>query len=58
MWDTRMEDTVCDSADVLQRLATGAYSGCDWKKAASDASASRIDRRCWMSSWHRFTTPM
>jgi len=53
-----MEDTVCDSAAVLHRLATQAYSGRDWKKAASDASASRMDRPCRMSSWQRFTTPV
>ena len=55
-WE-RMEETEWESADVLQRLATAAYSGWDWKKAASEASASRMLRLCMMSSWQRFTTP-
>jgi len=42
----RMEETEWERAEVLQRLATQAYSGWLWKKEASDARASRIDRFC------------
>mmetsp|Transcript_948 Transcript_948/g.2453 ORF Transcript_948/g.2453 Transcript_948/m.2453 type:complete len:226 (+) Transcript_948:1061-1738(+) len=58
MWSARMRDTDHPSASVPHLSMTSAYAGWCRKNSASEARASRIDRRCAMSCWHRFTTPM
>ena len=57
MCSPRILETVQPSASVPQCDATSAYEGWCRKNSASLARASRMERRCAMSCWHRFTTP-